>query len=51
MKEQPKMHVDDTKGTLQFKRRTIRVTNCVQVNEVLTDAALVKRQKREIGEL
>ncbi|KAJ7549092.1 hypothetical protein O6H91_07G039700 [Diphasiastrum complanatum] len=45
------VHVDETKGTLQFASRAIRVTNCAQVNEVMTDAALLKRQKREIEEL
>ncbi|XP_002988432.2 kinesin-like protein KIN-7O isoform X2 [Selaginella moellendorffii] len=45
------VHVDETKGTLQFASRAIRVTNCAQVNEIVTDAALLKRQKREIEEL
>ncbi|KAH9299114.1 hypothetical protein KI387_030796, partial [Taxus chinensis] len=45
------IHVDETKGTLQFASRALRVTNCAQVNEVLTDAALLKRQKKEIEEL
>eukprot|EP01018_Ginkgo_biloba_P035561 Gb_12657 [translate_table: standard] len=46
-----KIHVDETKGTLQFASRALRVTNCAQVNEVMTDAALLKRQKKEIEEL
>ncbi|KAH7315695.1 hypothetical protein KP509_21G061300 [Ceratopteris richardii] len=45
------VHVDESKGTLQFASRAIHVTNCAQVNEVLTDAALLKRQKKEIEEL
>ncbi|KAL4580138.1 hypothetical protein LXL04_016319 [Taraxacum kok-saghyz] len=35
----------------QFASRALRVTNCVHVNEILTDAALLKRQKKEIEEL
>ncbi|MCO5595743.1 hypothetical protein L7F22_049790 [Adiantum nelumboides] len=45
------VHVDESRGTLQFASRAIRVTNCAQVNEILTDAALLKRQKKEIEEL
>ncbi|XP_031481201.1 kinesin-like protein KIN-7L isoform X1 [Nymphaea colorata] len=45
------VHVDETRGTLQFASRAKRITNCVQVNEILTDAALLKRQKMEIEEL
>ncbi|OWM80620.1 kinesin-like protein KIN-7N isoform X2 [Punica granatum] len=45
------VHIEETKGTLQFASRAKRVTNCAQVNEVLTDAALLKRQKLEIEEL
>ncbi|KAG0628986.1 hypothetical protein M758_1G068000 [Ceratodon purpureus] len=45
------IHVDETRGTLQFASRAKRVTNCAQVNEILTDAALLKRQKEEIKEL
>ncbi|OAY51041.1 kinesin-like protein KIN-7N isoform X1 [Manihot esculenta] len=45
------VHVDETKGTLQFASRAKRITNCAQVNEILTDAALLKRQKLEIEEL
>ncbi|KAH9699116.1 kinesin-like protein KIN-7N [Citrus sinensis] len=44
-------HIEETKGTLQFASRAKRITNCVQVNEILTDAALLKRQKLEIEEL
>ncbi|KAK3425624.1 hypothetical protein EUGRSUZ_F02228 [Eucalyptus grandis] len=45
------VHVEETKGTLQFASRAKRVINCAQVNEILTDAALLKRQKLEIEEL
>eukprot|EP00850_Spirogloea_muscicola_P000930 SM000003S11175 [mRNA] locus=s3:1472483:1482935:+ [translate_table: standard] len=45
------IHVDETRGTLLFASRAKTITNCAQVNEVLTDAALLKRQKREIEEL
>ncbi|XP_074276777.1 kinesin-like protein KIN-7O [Silene latifolia] len=45
------IHADETKSSLQFASRALRVTNCAQVNEILTDAALLKRQKREIEEL
>ncbi|GAA0159238.1 hypothetical protein LIER_16063 [Lithospermum erythrorhizon] len=44
-------HVEETKGTLQFASRAKRITNCVQVNEILSDAALLKRQRLEIEEL
>lgn len=42
------VHIEETKGTLQFASRAKRITNCAQVNEILTDAALLKRQKLEI---
>lgn len=45
------IHADETKSTLQFASRALRVTNCACVNEILTDAALLKRQKKEIEEL
>ncbi|KAI4316588.1 hypothetical protein L6164_024557 [Bauhinia variegata] len=45
------VHIEETKGTLYFASRAKRITNCVQVNEILTDAALLKRQKLEIEEL
>ncbi|KGN62686.2 kinesin-like protein KIN-7N [Cucumis sativus] len=45
------VHIEETKGTLQFASRAKRITNCVQVNEILTDAALLKRQNQEIEEL
>ncbi|RLM70294.1 kinesin-related protein 11-like [Panicum miliaceum] len=45
------MHIEETRGTLKFASRAKCVSNCAQVNEILTDAALLKRQKREIEEL
>ncbi|KAH1203964.1 Kinesin-like protein KIN-7N [Glycine max] len=47
------IHIEETRGTLQFASRAKRITNCVQVNEVriLTEAALLKRQQLEIEEL
>ncbi|KAF8404845.1 hypothetical protein HHK36_009734 [Tetracentron sinense] len=45
------VHIEETRGTLQFASRAKNITNCVQVNEILTDAALLKRQKLEIEEL
>ncbi|TKY57917.1 Centromere-associated protein E [Spatholobus suberectus] len=45
------IHIEETRGTLQFASRAKRITNCVQVNEILTDAALLKRQQLEIEEL
>ncbi|XP_047976169.1 kinesin-like protein KIN-7N [Salvia hispanica] len=45
------IHIEESKGTLQFASRAKRIANCVQVNEILTDAALLKRQKLEIEDL
>ncbi|KAL9225658.1 hypothetical protein vseg_001554 [Gypsophila vaccaria] len=45
------VHAEETKGTLQFANRAKRVTNCAQVNEILSDAALLKRQTLEIEDL
>ncbi|CAN0910145.1 Kinesin-like protein KIN-7O [Linum grandiflorum] len=45
------IHADETKSSLQFSSRALRIKNCACVNEVLTDAALLKRQKKEIEEL
>ena len=36
------IHVKETRGTLQFSNTAKRITNCVQVNEILTDVALLK---------
>ncbi|KMZ64613.1 Kinesin-like protein [Zostera marina] len=44
-------HIEESRGTLLFASRAKRITNYAQVNEVLTDAALLKRQKLEIEEL
>ncbi|KAJ1275789.1 hypothetical protein BS78_05G163200 [Paspalum vaginatum] len=45
------IHIEETRGTLQFASRAKCVSNCAQVNEILSDAALLKRQKLEIEEL
>ncbi|CAL4910215.1 unnamed protein product [Urochloa decumbens] len=45
------IHIDETKGTLQFANRAKYVSNCAQVNEIFTDAVLIERQKQEIKEL
>ncbi|KAF3341935.1 Kinesin-related protein 4 [Carex littledalei] len=45
------IHADETKSSLQFASKAKRVIYCVQVNEIVTDAALLKRQKKEIEEL
>ncbi|XP_042409385.1 kinesin-like protein KIN-7I isoform X2 [Zingiber officinale] len=42
------VHADETKSSLQFASRALRVTNCACVNEILTDAALLRRQRKEI---
>ncbi|XP_058202133.1 kinesin-like protein KIN-7O [Rhododendron vialii] len=45
------IHADETKSSLQFASRALCVTNCACVNEILTDATLLKCQKKEIEEL
>ncbi|KAF9606944.1 hypothetical protein IFM89_030242, partial [Coptis chinensis] len=45
------IHADETKSSIQFESRALRVTNCARVNKILTDAALLKRQKKEIEKL
>lgn len=45
------VHTDETKSSLQFASRALCVKNCAHVNEILTDAALLKRQRKEIEEL
>ena len=45
------LHVDETKSTLNFASRAKSVTNNATVNEIMTDEALLKRQKKEIKEL
>ncbi|XP_057813550.2 kinesin-like protein KIN-7L isoform X2 [Cryptomeria japonica] len=44
-------HVEETRGTLLFASRAKKVTTCAHVNEVMNDAALLKRQRKEIEEL
>ncbi|KAF3514182.1 hypothetical protein F2Q69_00003124 [Brassica cretica] len=44
-------HADETTSSLKFASRALRVTNCAHVNEISSDAALLKRQKKEIEEL
>ncbi|KAK2080136.1 hypothetical protein QBZ16_002532 [Prototheca wickerhamii] len=44
-------HVEETHSTLRFACRAKRVVNNATVNEVLSDAAVLKRQAREIEEL
>ena len=45
------MHADESHSTLRFACRAKRVVNNATVNEVLSDAAVLKRQAREIEEL
>ncbi len=45
------MHVDESHSTLRFACRAKRVINNATVNEVLSDAAVLKRQAKEIEEL
>ncbi|GER50105.1 kinesin motor family protein, partial [Striga asiatica] len=45
------IYADETKSSLQFASSALRVTNCAHVNEILTDVALLKRQKKEIEKL
>lgn len=44
-------HVEESHSTLRFACRAKRVVNNATVNEVLTDAAVLKRQAHEIEEL
>lgn len=44
-------HMDETHSTLRFACRAKRITNHVERNEVVTDAAMVLRQQREIEDL
>lgn len=44
-------HVEESHSTLRFACRAKRVVNNATVNEVLSDAALLKRQATEIEEL
>ena len=45
------VHADESHSTLRFACRAKRVVNNATVNEVLSDAAVLKRQAREIEEL
>lgn len=45
------IHADESHSTLRFATRAKRVVNNAVVNEVLSDAAVLKRQAREIEDL
>ena len=45
------MHSDESINTLRFACRAKRVVNNATVNEVLSDAAVLKRQAKEIEDL
>ena len=45
------VHADETSNTLRFACRAKRVVNNAMVNEVLSDAAVLKRQAKEIEDL
>lgn len=45
---QASQHADETHSTLRFAQRAKQVVNNAVVNEVLSDAAVLKRQAREI---
>jgi len=45
------VHADESHSTLRFACRAKRVVNNAMVNEVLSDAAVLKRQAKEIEEL
>jgi hypothetical protein len=44
-------HIEESHSTLRFACRAKRVVNNAIVNEVLSDAAVLKRQAKEIEEL
>ena len=44
-------HADETHNTLRFATRAKAVRNNARVNEIVSDAAMLQRQKREIEEL
>lgn len=44
-------HVEESHSTLRFACRAKRVVNNAVVNEVMSDAAVLKRQAKEIEEL
>lgn len=45
------VHQEESHSTLRFACRAKRVVNNAMVNEVLSDAAVLKRQAKEIEEL
>lgn len=45
------VHSDESLNTLRFACRAKRVVNNATVNEVLSDAAVLKRQAKEIEDL
>ena len=45
------VHVEESHSTLRFACRAKRVVNNAVVNEVLSDAAVLKRQAKEIEDL
>ena len=44
-------HADEMRHTLRFAQRAQRVVNNAVVNEVLSDAAMLKREARDIEQL
>ncbi|KAJ3035299.1 hypothetical protein HDV00_004075 [Rhizophlyctis rosea] len=44
-------HVDETVSTLKFASRAKTITNRPEVNEILTDEALIKQYRKEINNL
>ncbi|KAJ3056123.1 hypothetical protein HK097_008046 [Rhizophlyctis rosea] len=44
-------HVDETISTLKFASRAKTITNRPEVNEILTDEALIKQYRKEINNL
>ena len=44
-------HIEESSNTLRFGCRAKKVINTAHVNEVLSDAALLKRQAKEIEQL
>ncbi|KAJ3291089.1 hypothetical protein HK104_006336 [Borealophlyctis nickersoniae] len=46
-----RMHVDVTMSTLKFASRAKTITNKPEVNEVISDEAMLKNYKRQISEL
>jgi centromeric protein E len=44
-------HADESHNTLRFATRAKNIKNKAVINNVLTDAALLKRQEKEIAQL